>query len=107
ALETARGHGRYDHREVCRRYRRWFRARVGRPALLGRDAQAVKGVLAVTASGQDPLDRVWPPCGEQTRATRARKAGDLQIPRVRCAAETQRKEGRHELKEKCLQLRER
>src|SRR5215831_3423112 len=40
-----------------------LRARGGRPALLGSDAQAVRGVLAVTPSGQDPPDRVWPPCG--------------------------------------------
>ena len=31
-------------------------------------------------SGQDPPDRVWPPCGGQTRAARARKTGDLQVP---------------------------
>ena len=30
-------------------------------------------------SGQDPPDRVWPPCGGQTRLARAWKTGDLQV----------------------------
>ena len=29
-------------------------------------------------SGEDPPDRVWSPCGGQTRSARARKTGDLQ-----------------------------
>ena len=44
-LATARGHGRHDHRALCRRHCRRLRARGRRPALLGRDAQAVGGVL--------------------------------------------------------------
>ena len=38
-----------------------------RPALLGCDARAVGGVLAVASSGQDPPDRVWSLCGGPTR----------------------------------------
>ena len=45
--------------------------------------QAIGGVLAVATSGQDPPDRVRPPCCGQTRATRARKTGDLQVPGLR------------------------
>ena len=30
--------------------------------------------------GQDPPDRVWPPCGGQTRAAWTRKTGNLQVP---------------------------
>src|SRR5712671_361412 len=56
-----------------------LRARGGRPALLGRYAQAVRGVLAVAQSGQDPPDRVRPLCGGTTSSSRARKTGDLQL----------------------------
>ena len=48
--------------------------------LLGRDAEPVRGVCAVAPSGQDPPDRVWSPCGGQTREGWARQAGDLQLP---------------------------
>src|SRR5262245_3309585 len=99
ALATARGHGRYDHREVRRRRCGRFRARGGRPALLGRDAHAVGGVLAVVASGQDPPDRVWPLCGSQTSPARAWQAGNLQVPglRVHLRADAQ---GKFQLKRK-------
>src|SRR5262245_43735304 len=49
-------------------------------ALLGRDAETVRGVRAVAPYGQDPSDRVWSPCGNQTREGRARQAGDIQLP---------------------------
>ena len=42
--------------------------------------ERLRGVRAVAASGQDPPDRVRPPCGGQARAARARQAGDLQLP---------------------------
>ena len=79
-LAQAGGHGRNDHREVCRRHHRRFPARGGRPALLGRDARTVEGVCAIAASGQDPADRVWPLCGGQPEAAWARQAGNLRIP---------------------------
>ena len=41
---------------------------------------AVGGVCAVAASGEDPPDRVRPPCGGQPQAARAWQAGDLQLP---------------------------
>src|SRR5262245_59980452 len=34
------------------------------------------------SSGQDPPDRVWPPCGGQARKGGAWEAGDLQVPRL-------------------------
>src|SRR4030081_2714481 len=46
---TAGGDGRNDDCAVCRRHRRWFRAQGRCPALLGRDAQAVRGVCAVAS----------------------------------------------------------
>src|SRR5262249_15496192 len=79
-LATARGPGRRDHCEVRRRLCRRFRVRVRRPALLGCVARAVRGICALAPSGQDPPDRVWPLCGGQTQAARARKTGDLQFP---------------------------
>src|SRR5207245_2637449 len=80
APATARGYGRRGHREVCRRYCRRLRARDRRPTLLGRNARSLAGVLAVTAPGEDPPDRVWQPRGGQARATRARETGDLKFP---------------------------
>ena len=62
-LATARGHRRHDHRAVRRRYRGRLRARGRRPALLGRDARAFGSVFADAASGENPPDRVWTPCG--------------------------------------------
>jgi len=50
------------------------------PALLGRNAYTVEGVLAVAAPGEDPPDRVWPLCRGHTQAARARQTGDLQLP---------------------------
>ena len=41
---------------------------------------AVGGVRAVAASGEDPPDRVRPLCGGTPQAARARQAGDLQLP---------------------------
>src|SRR5882757_4468995 len=79
-LATARSHGRHDHRALCRRPRCRLRARGGRPALPGRDARAVREVLAVAPPGEDPVDRVRTPCGGKPQAARARQAGDLQLP---------------------------
>src|ERR1700676_742261 len=68
------------HRAVRRRYRGRLRARGRCPALLGRDAHAFGSIFADAASGEDPPDRVWSPCGGQTRPARARQTGDLQLP---------------------------
>ena len=52
-----------------------------------RDRHAMKfgGVLAVAAPGQDPTDRVRPPCGAPARSARARQTGNLQIPGLHLA----------------------
>ena len=44
------------------------------------DACAVRRVCAVAPSGQDPPDRVWPPCGGATTAAWARQTGNLHLP---------------------------
>src|SRR5262249_41183119 len=47
------------------------------------------GVLAVTQSGQDPPDRIRPLCSRKTRLAWARKAGNLQLPRLYLHLRTQ------------------
>ena len=47
---------------------------------LRRDAGTAGGVRADAASGEDPADRVWPPCGGATKEARGWQAGDLQLP---------------------------
>src|SRR5262249_47639105 len=48
--------------------------------ILERHAQTVRGILAVTQSGQDPPDRIRPLRSGTTRSARARQAGGLQLP---------------------------
>jgi hypothetical protein len=44
------------------------------------DAMRERLVFAVASSGQDPPDRVRPPCGAELQEARARQAGDLHVP---------------------------
>src|SRR5262249_30570402 len=80
ALATARGCGRRDHRALCRRLHRRFRARGRRSALPGPAARADGEVRAGASPGEDPADRVRPPRGGKPPATRARQTGNLQLP---------------------------
>jgi retron-type reverse transcriptase len=61
-LATARGHGRYDHRALCRQLHRRLPAPSRRSGLSGANARTVGEVCVDTASREDPADRVRALC---------------------------------------------
>src|SRR5258706_7787482 len=43
------------------------------------NTETVAGIRAIASSGQDPPDRVRPPCGGPACSQRARQTGELQL----------------------------